>query len=195
MEEYMAKISFFAFTWTPRNYKPCQGALLSITGNSALYSLLGTNFGGSSTSFGLPDLRGRVMVGQGISPYYGEFLFAQTGGRTTTTLTTTNMPSHTHTPTLTLEDATTTVKVSSVLGVSNVPGGRQGYTTLAALDPSSSSLYNKEIPDTELNIDGNTVSGSVTIGSTGSGQSFTNMQPYLSLNPCMVTVGLYPSRN
>jgi microcystin-dependent protein len=192
MDEYMAKIVFFGFEWCPRDYMACNGQLINIESNSALFSLLGTNFGGNGTiNFALPDLRGRAMVGQGSSAF-GTFIIGNAGGNTTTSLTTANMPSHTHAATLNLTNNTTTVKVSTSDGSSQSAGSRNG--TLGGLTSETDRLYNNETPTFDLNVAGNTVEGTVTNGSTGSGQSFNNMQPYLVLNPCIVTVGLYPPR-
>lgn len=196
MEEYMAKIVFFAFNWNPRSYSTCEGQLVAISSNQSLYSLLGSKFGGDGRStFGLPDLRGRVIVGQGNGPGLGNFIFGQTLGNTTTTLAAANMPSHTHAASLNLTNNTTTVKVSDADGASGTPGGRGNNTTLAASDSTSVKIYNAETPNVELNVAGNTVEGTVTNGSTGNGQSFNNMQPSLVLTPCIVTQGLYPPRN
>jgi len=197
MDEYMAKISFFGFNWVPQNYMLCQGQLVSVAENQALFSLVGPNFGSySSTQFSLPDLRGRVLrgrvvVGQG-SASWGTFQVGQTGGSSTITLTTANMPAHTHTGTI--ENVSTSIKVSGNVGVSSTPGGKSNNLTLAGSSNVDTKIYNAEVPSVVLNTGDNTVNGSVTIGATGSGQAFSNMQPYLTLNACILTNGLYPPR-
>lgn len=193
MDEYMAKISFFGFNFTPLNYLQCAGQLLSIPQNSALFSLLGTYFGGNgSSNFGLPDLRGRVVLGQGDSNYGQYFTIGQMSGAPTTTLTEAQLPVHTHASALTLQNATTTVYASDADGTATKPSSRAA--TLGALVSTTDKLYNNQTPNVSLNVAGNTVSGSVTIGNAGLGQPFTNMPPYTVLNPCILTQGLYPTR-
>jgi microcystin-dependent protein len=192
MEEYMAKITFFGFNWAPRNYMYCQGQSIAIAPNQALYALIGTLYGPySSTTFSLPDLRGRVVVGQGASAW-GSFQIAQTGGGSTTTITANNMPQHTHKAVLSLQNATTTIMVSDQDGTSSKASSRGA--TLGAVT-GGSTLYNNLAPNVNLNVAGNTVSGSVSNELTGLGEPFNNMQPYITLNPCILTSGLFPSRN
>ena len=193
MDEYLAKISFFGFNWCPNYYMSCNGALIPVVQNQALYSLLGTQFGGNANpNFALPDLRGRVVMGQGNSSYGQSFLVGQMGGAFTTTLTEAQLPAHAHAAALALENATTTIKASDADGSSTKPSSRGA--TLGALVSASDKLYNNQTPNVSLNVAGNTVTGSVTVGITGSGQAFTNMPPYTVLNPCILTQGLYPTR-
>ena len=193
MEEYMAKISFFGFNWCPNYYLSCNGALIPVSQNQALYSLLGIQFGGTGNpNFGLPDLRGRVVLGQGTSNYGQSFATGQMSGAPTTTLTEVQLPVHTHASALTLQNATTTVYASDADGTATKPSSRAA--TLGALVSTTDKLYNNQTPNVSLNVAGNTVSGSVTIGNAGLGQPFTNMPPYTVLNPCILTQGLYPTR-
>lgn len=194
MNEFLAKISFFAFNWCPRYYAFCQGEQLSVSSNTALFSLLGVSFGGDGrVNFALPDLRGRVIVGQGTSNYGSTFRFAQMSGAPSSTLSINNLPAHTHTATLNLENATTTVKVSDADGTSKKASSRSG-ATLGALVTSTDKLYNGEPPNVNLNVEGNTVSGSVAVDPSGAGQAFSIMQPSLAMNPCIIIEGIYPSR-
>lgn len=186
MDEYMGKISFFGFSWCPQFYEFCNGQILDISNNTALFSLIQTYYGGNgTTNFGLPDLRGRVIVGASSSTPLG-----YSGGNMMTTLSSNNMPNHTHSASLTLTNATTTVKASQANGDSNIPEGRN----LSLGGATSGNLYCSKAPDVTLNVGGNTVEGSVEIGNSGSGASFSNMPPFQSLNPCILTNGLYPSR-
>lgn len=194
MEEYMAKISFFAFNWCPRYYNSCEGQLLSISENQTLYALLGTAFGGNGVqNFALPDLRGRVIVGQGTSNYGSSFPFAQMGGSPSAALSTNNLPAHTHAATLNLENASTTIKVSDADGTSKKASTRSG-ATLGALVTSTDKLYNGETPNVDLNVEGNTVTGTVSIADAGNSQAFNIIQPYVTLNPCILVNGQFPPR-
>jgi len=172
---------------------PCSGELVSIMDNTALFSLISTYYGGDGRStFGMPDLRGRVIVGEGSSPYYGNYRIGQFGGDVTTQIDNAHMPTHTHAVTLNLSDNTTTIMASSEDGTAKKPGGKN--TTLAALVSDTDKVYNNKTPDTTLKVAGNTVTGTVEISNSGMGNPFNNMQPYLVLNPCILTQGIYPSR-
>src|SRR6187431_332959 len=97
-EPYIGEIKILAFNFAPRGYMTCQGQILSIAQNTALFSLLGTIYGGNGqTTFGLPDIQGRVPVGQGKGPGLGDYTIGQESGTETTTLISVNMPQHIHT--------------------------------------------------------------------------------------------------
>ena len=99
-EPFIGQIQPFAFNFAPRNWALCDGQLLPISQNTALFSLIGTTYGGDGrTTFGLPDLRGRVPIHQGHGPGLSSYVIGQTGGSATNTLTQAQMPSHTHTAT------------------------------------------------------------------------------------------------
>lgn len=96
-EDYLGSISPMAFPWTMRNYVAADGSLVPISQNTALFSLLGTAFGGNGqTTYALPDLRGRIPVGQGQGPGLSPYYFGETLGTETVTLTNLNLPPHVH---------------------------------------------------------------------------------------------------
>jgi microcystin-dependent protein len=96
-DAYMGEINIFAFDFVPRGYNACDGAILSVSSNAALFALLGTTYGGNgSTTFALPDYRGRTLIGQGAGPGLSARVLGQSGGTENTTLISSNMPSHTH---------------------------------------------------------------------------------------------------
>ena len=133
MEGYLAQIMFMALNFTPRNWAPCDGRLISIASNTALFSLLGTTYGGNgTTTFALPDLRGRVPVGQGSGPGLSPYSLGQMGGVETVTLTTTQIPSHTHAPDGRLVQTSvivwSTASVPSVSATGQTGGGSAGAT-------------------------------------------------------------------
>jgi len=186
MDEYMAKISFFAFSYTPMYYAQCSGQSMSISQNAALYSLLGVAFGGDAVNnFNLPDLRGKVVVGQGNS-----FVFGRYGGSASISIAQSNLPPHNHSAQLNLTNATTTVKANTTPGTGVGPSSRANC--IGAV--SAGALYNGTAPDVALNVGGNTVGGTVDIGITGNGLPISYMPPYCVLNACIVTNGIYPSR-
>ena len=162
-----------AITYAPRGWHACDGSLLSIPQNSALFSLLGTTYGGNGTqTFALPDLRGRVPVCAGSGPGLSTYVLGQAAGQESTTMTAQNLAPHTHSATL---QVTTTGR-----GVTTVPPatGNFLYTTTTA------------VPTPPL-----TALAGVPVGTTGGGVPMPNIQPYLALNYYIALQGLFPSRN
>ncbi|WP_409342786.1 phage tail protein [Paenibacillus sp. MBLB4367] len=166
MEPFLGEIRLFAFGFTPRGWLPCEGQILSIQANTALFSLLGVTYGGNGvTNFGLPNLQGRVPLHVGASRSLGT-----RGGEERHTLTTVEIPAHTHTArasTSTANDADPAGKAWAALPVS-------GYMRNAAP---------------------NTVMNPQAVASTGGSQPHNNMQPYTVLNFCIAITGIYPTRN
>ncbi|HEX6384977.1 MAG TPA: tail fiber protein [Anaerolineae bacterium] len=165
-EPFLAEIRMVSFNFAPRGWAFCDGQLLSISQNQALFSLLGTTYGGDGrTTFALPDLRGRVPVHVSNSHAQG-----QKGGEESHTLTVQEMAQHTHPLQGSSSDADTPVPGGNVLAAS------------AAAD-----IYNQA-----SNVQ-NMSAGAVA--SVGGGQSHNNMQPYLAVNFCIALQGIFPSRN
>lgn len=177
MEGYLAQIIMFAGNFAPNAWAYCAGQILSIAQNTALFSLLGTTFGGNGqTTFALPDLRGRVPVGTGQGPGLPNIILGEVSGTSTTTLIAANMPIHNHT-------ATTTVAVTTVNASTEEPAG-----SILASQPDS--FYSPA----------NTANGSLggvttVVNNAGGSQPFNNMQPYLGMNYVICLEGIYPSRN
>jgi microcystin-dependent protein len=193
MEAFMGTIMAVGFNFAPRGWAYCNGQLLSISQNSALFALLGTTYGGDGqNTFGLPDLRGRVAVGSqgngpGLSPIApGERAGANntavtSTGTATITITQAHLPAHTHTATLDLNDLTATTNISIDTTAHAVPpattafAGGNTLTSTAATGPASAAIYlpSGTAQTTPANLGGvNTTvtgSGSVTNANTGSG--------------------------
>lgn len=172
MEGYIAEVRLFAGNFAPRGWAFCQGQILSIAQNTALFSLLGTTYGGNGqTTFGLPDLRGRVAVGPGQGPGLPPINLGQVAGAPTHTLIITEIPAHNHT----LNGVTEPGDVASPAGAFLAGTG--------GLDP-------------EYRASGTTVGmAPQSIGVAGGSQPHNNMQPYLGLNYIICMEGIYPSRN
>lgn len=171
MNPFLGEIRNFGFNFAPRGWLMCQGQLLSIAQNTALFSLLGTTYGGNGqTTFGLPDYRGRVAVGIGTGPG-PNVVQGEASGTPTTTLLVSNLPAHTH-------------PLNAKTGVGNqaAPTGH-----LLAASDQRNSQYTSAGADTTLSTS--------AIGNTGSGTPIDNMQPYLGSNFCIATQGIFPSRN
>lgn len=168
-EPFIAEIKLFGGNFAPRGWAFCDGQLLDISQNTALFSLLGTTYGGDGrTTFALPELRGRVAVHPGTGPGLSNYRLGQKGGAQTNTLTITNLPSHSHANNL----------ASAAEGDANDPAGR----FLAKTDARS---YTSDGPGV----------ATAPPSNTGGGQAFNNIQPYQALNYIIALVGIFPSRN
>ena len=176
-QAFIGEVRMFGGNFAPANWAFCNGQVLAISSNSALFSLLGTTYGGNGVStFALPDLRGRVPISQGQGAGLTYRTIGSPGGTETVTLTNSNLPAHTHTLNASSQPATANTIGSSVLpGVRatgkfyvNNTGGSP--PTFGALDPN-------------------------TVGQAGSSLPHDNMMPYLCLNFIICLFGLFPSRN
>lgn len=172
-EPFIGQIYLVAYDFPMRGFALCDGSSQSIAANTALFSLIGTIYGGNgTTSFALPDLRGRIPVGQGTAPGASTYSIGQRAGSEATTLTPGNMPAHTHSATLMAENgaSTTTDPTGNLLAQGNI-----------YLQPGRS-------PDVAM------ASSAIQIGSAGGSLPVDNMQPYLVMNYQIAMVGIFPSR-
>lgn len=164
-EPFIGEIKLLAFGFAPKGYAACNGQLLPISQNQALFSLLGTTYGGNGqTTFALPDIRNRVLVGMSNTVAQG-----QTGGESTHTLTNAELPSHGHSVSVSSSVGTVMNPASSYYGVA--PGTEKIYSTSGA----DSSAF--------------------VLGIAGGSQPHNNLQPSLVMNYSMALVGIFPSRN
>lgn len=172
MDPYLAQIILFAGNFAPRGWAFCDGQLLPITSNTALFSLLGTTYGGDGrTTFGLPDLRGRAPVHAGQGPGLQNLPLGQHGGTETHTLTVAELPSHQH-------------GFKQPCGSSAVNASDNPANKVSA--PAGEDIYGDATANTFM-------SPGVT-DAAGSGQAFSVQQPYLALNYIIALVGTFPSR-
>jgi microcystin-dependent protein len=184
MEPFLGMISIFGFNFAPRGWAFCQGQLLPIAQNTALFALLGTIYGGDGrTTFALPDLRGRVPIGMGTGPGLSLRQIGQRLGTETNTLTTSNLPSHTHT-------ATGTIKASDQVGTEQIPSALTNTPGAGVVSNRPVSSFNNGSPNVVLNSD-----MQITVANTGGNQAFNNMQPSLAMNFSIALQGIFPSRN
>ena len=162
-EPFLSEIRMMSFVFAPRGWALCNGQLLPINQNQALFSLLGTTFGGDGrVNFGLPDLRGRVPIHVGSGHTLGEL-----GGAQAHTLTQAEMPTHTHVLSATANNGTTAVPTGNVLAKS------------LQLAYSSPTQLVAMAPDMVTNV--------------GGSQAHLNMQPFLTLSFCIALQGIFPS--
>jgi microcystin-dependent protein len=179
MEGYISEIRIFGGNFAPRGWAFCNGAQISIANNEALYTLIGTTYGGDGqATFNLPDLRGRVPVGTGQGPGLPNIILGQVGGTETTSMTINSMPTHNHIVTGTL-----TIPVHKGAGNTGAPANN----ILAGL----TNAYTTAAPDNNLKPE----SATVTLANTGNGLPFDIIQPYLVTNYIICTEGIFPSRN
>ena len=173
MEPFLGQIQVFGFNFAPRGWAKCDGTLLAISQYQALFSLLGTTYGGDGrTTFGLPDMRGRVSSHQGTGPGLSPRSIGQKMGEENTTLTNANqIPSHSHT-----------------VSGANVQGDDTDPTTGNGFGIASNDLYLENEPGTAMG------AGTIQVSGGGS-QGHNTMQPTLVLNYCIALVGTFPSRN
>lgn len=169
-EPYLGEIKLFPFPFAPKGWALCQGQILPIAQNQALFSLLGVTYGGNgTTTFGLPDLRGRVPMHSGNSQAVP---LGQMAGVENVTLTQANLPTHTHTISATDMAGTTLLFTDGVVASSN---------------QSAINLYGPAEDMLTLS--------PANIANSGGSQPHANSQPSLVMNFCIATSGLYPSRN
>lgn len=171
-EPYIGQITIFAGNFAPRGWAFCEGQLLSIAQNTALFSILGTTYGGDGrTTFALPDLRGRAPIHAAQGPGLSNYALGQQGGTETTTLTVNQLPAHAHTTQVfsNTDPATSTTPTNTVLANSG------------------------EVP-IYANASNQTLAGPTT-GLSGANQPFDTRQPYLAINYIIALQGIFPSRN
>src|SRR5688572_2928769 len=173
MDPLLASIILFAGNFAPRGWALCQGQLLSIAQNTALFSLLGTTYGGNGqTTFALPDLQGRAPIGTGQGPGLSNVDLGEVGGTENVTLTVSEMPAHTHTLNAVTDAGDTSVATN-------------------ALNANTGALDREYKAATTAN----TSMHSSAISVTGGSQPFSTRPPYLGMNYIIAMEGIFPSRN
>jgi microcystin-dependent protein len=173
MEAYLGQILLVPYNFAPRGFAFCQGQILSISQNTALFSLLGTTYGGNGqTTFALPDLRGRIPVGQGQGPGLSIYDLGQMDGAESINLAITEIPAHSHA----IKGSPLAADVSQVASAAPASTG-----SLNLYAPGSSS------PNANLNPN--------TLKVTGGGLPHENRMPFLSLNWIIALNGIFPARN
>lgn len=181
MEGVIGYVTLFAGNFTPRNWAFCSGQIINIASNTALFSILGTTYGGNgTTTFALPDLKGRTVVGVGQGPGLSNYSLGQVGGNESVTLTVNQLPAHTHNMQYTSVlpaglGATTQVANGSDTFASQI-GGVAAYSS-----PATTALK--------------PYSGIVNMQNAGVGFPVSTMDPYLTLNYVICMFGVFPSRN
>ena len=172
-EAYIGSIVLFAGNFAPRGWAFCQGQLLSISTNTALFSILGTTYGGNGqTTFALPDLRGRVPIGPGQGPGLTPVTLGQQAGSESVTLTVSQMPAHNHSV------ACDAAAADNAVPTNNYPGNPGSLSGATLYGPTPTATM-----------------APAMISAAGGSQPFSVQQPYLGLNYIICLEGIFPSRN
>ena len=170
MDPFVAEIRIFPFNFAPKGWAFCDGQLLPISQNTALFSLLGTTYGGDGKSnFALPNMQGNAPMHPGQGPGLSLHDLGETGGSETVTLLESEIPSHSHSLTASAAD-----------GISGHPGGNLFAQGVAV------SMWGTNAPNTQF--------ADAALAPAGGDQPHNNMQPYLTLNFCIALQGVFPPR-
>lgn len=208
MEGTMSEIRLFAGNFEPYSWAYCNGKLLSISENSALYALIGTIYGGDGQqTFALPDLRGRVPVGTGQGPGLPQVVLGEAWGAESNVLNSAQLATHTH-AVAGVGSVPVNGSFTFSMNVNTVTGGSDPSGQFLATDGSGGGVYaatstsTGSIPDTlnanaiQVNTNGLSVNvGSLQLSASGNNQPVDNMQPFLVLNYIIAVEGVFPSRN
>ncbi len=180
MDPFLGQINLLGCNFAPQGWALCQGQLLAIAQNTALFSLLGVSFGGNgTTAFGLPDLRSRAPIGFGQGPGLSDYAIGAPGGAETVTINASSYPAHSHTLFAAAGPGTTNAP-GGMIEAEGQTGGRGGTINLA--------LYSASGTPTPL-------APAALAAAAGGSQPHDNVQPYLALNFCIALQGIFPSRN
>ncbi|MGF1715260.1 phage tail protein [Photobacterium chitinilyticum] len=205
MDSFLGFVHPSAFNFAPVNYAFCAGQIITISDNQALYSLLGSTYGGDGRStMGLPDLRGRTPIGFGSPslPTLNPVAWGELGGRQYTSLSVAQMPTHSHVASFTPIGGGSS---SGTLAVSTSDGnqdaatgnyfanGKQGFNSVKGFVASADAGTTVDVGG--LNVSGSEGGGAVEVGTTGSSTPIDIRNPYLGLNYVISMKGIYPPRN
>lgn len=184
-EPFIGEVKLFGFYFAPKYHSACNGQTLAISSNTALFSLLGTTYGGNGqTTFCLPDLQGRMVIGQGNGAGLPSHQMGEKAGVTSVTLSTQNLAPHTHT----LNSMQTKIRANSTLSGSNT-----SVDSYVGNNGTVGAYSENATPNAFMA----TTAAQVTGATDLSGSSFpvSVVNPYLVMNFCIATAGVFPSRN
>lgn len=201
---FIGQITIFAGNFAPRTFAFCEGQLLAIASHTALFSILGTTYGGDGrTTFALPDLRGRVSPHPGRGPGLSTYKLGQRGGVEDVTLNLLQLPSHTHLTTVTpgsggASTAQGTINAGAT-GSTNNPSGKF-LAQAGNIGPNNINIFGdaNDVPMAagSVTVDlGTLPTPTVTLANTGGNQDHENRRPFLAINYIIAMEGTYPSRS
>jgi microcystin-dependent protein len=192
-DPFIGQIIQGGWTYVPQNYASCAGQVLPIAQNNALFALVGTTYGGDgTTTFGLPDLRGRSMINAGQGPGLQNYVLGQKGGTEMVTLSTNNMPAHTH----------PVVPNPGAFNAADIKATDQQPSTGAIFGRGVDSSGSATVPEVYLPAGttptialGLNIAGSFSLGVVGAGTPVSVLSPYQAVTVCIALQGIFPSRS
>jgi len=189
-QPYVGEIILVAFDFAPAGWAFCNGQLMSISENETLFALIGTTYGGDGQStFGLPDLRGRIPIGVGQGPGLQNYFLGEMAGVETVTLTAQQLAGHNHAIDTNALTGTMKCKSGPAIGNQRSPG-----TNLYAPEAAGATMpYSSAAPDATMNADPVAISGNTA--PAGGSQPHDNQQPFLALNFCISLFGVFPPQS
>jgi microcystin-dependent protein len=180
VDPFLAEIRPFPFNFAPLGWAMCNGQILAISQNTALFSLLGTQFGGNGTSnFALPNLQGLVPLNSGQGPGLSPYNIGDTGGETAVTVLQTQLPQHSHALNAAAASATTNSPSGALIAEGHGSIGRGGAFTIETYAGSGNAA---QLAPSQMT-------------PSGGSQPHNNIQPYLTLNFCIALQGIFPARS
>ncbi|NVC95484.1 phage tail protein [Vibrio natriegens] len=197
--QLLGSMCAFAGNFAPRGYTLAHGQLLSIAQNTALFSILGTTYGGDGrTTFGLPDTRGRALIGWGNGPGLTNYPLGSRGGAESVILSETQLPSHSHAASTLMSGD---IDIDGVIDLHAFSG--KSNTKSPAGNALAGAKYATDTPDVAMSPDSisfsfvaeNNLTASTTVSSAGGSQSHENRMPYIAITWVIALQGIYPSRN
>lgn len=206
MEGTIGEIRLFAGNFSPRTWTYCSGQLLTVANNTALFAVIGAVYGGNgSTTFGIPDLRGRVAIGAGAGAGLTPRVLGQSGGNSTTTLQVNQLPAHIH---IVANGGTVPVSgnVYAQMNVNDTTGALPApANNYIGLDTQQNGIFSTTLPNNPPALNPAAISvntsqlkltlPSLTVNNAGGGQPYNNMKPFLGLAYIICVQGIFPSRN
>jgi microcystin-dependent protein len=185
MEEFLGIVKLFGGNFAPRGWQLCNGQIIGIAQNSALFAILGTTYGGNGqTTFALPDLRGRVAVGWGQGPGLSNYTIGETTGTESVSILTTNMPLHTH-------PAVSTLNVNNTGTSAVIPSATTSIGPAKDINTDNVKMYATGAANVPLA----PTSVTTTVTAVGGSQPISILQPVLALTYIICLEGVFPSRN
>ena len=202
MEGTIGEIRMFGGNFAPRTWALCQGQLINISDNVALYTILGVTFGGNGvTTFALPGLSSRVAVGTGQGAGLTNYVLGEAIGTETVTLLSSQIPAHTHTPTFTIDTVTTPSATVTLFGVDTAGGDATPVGEMLGSDGNTSCYAAATGTTVQMDASAVTITSfsgpfpTVAVGVSGGSMPHENLQPYTAVNYVICVEGIFPSRN
>src|SRR3990167_3709729 len=195
MEVFIGTIQSFAFNFAPRDWALCNGQTLSISQYQALYALIGVTYGGDGqNTFLLPNLQGRLPLGQGSGPGLTPRVIGTISGTEAVTATLTNLPNHTHA--LAAITAATTVELANpASNPVSAPTATNSFLGTSGGGPGTATIYSDKLGASPVPLKGVNTTVSGTVSPAGGGTPMAIMNPFLAINFSIALQGIFPSRN